>query len=81
MPTTPVQRAAARMKLAGGSAKPLDPAAPLPGKPLPLQGGLPFDPNPEDKAGSSWLKPAIYGGAALVSTIAIAVGVARARST
>jgi hypothetical protein len=82
VPTTPVQRAAARMKLAGGSAKqPLDPAAPLPGKPLPLQGGLPFDPNPEDKAGSSWLKPAIYGGAALVSTIAIAVGVARARST
>jgi hypothetical protein len=81
VPTTPVQRAAAKMKLAGASTKPLDPAAPLPARPLPLQGGLPFDPNPEDKAGSSWLKPAIYGGAALVSTIAIAVGVARARST
>ncbi len=81
VPTTAIQRAAAKAKLAGGTARPLDPGAALPLKPLPLQGGLPFDPNPEGKAGPSWLKPAIYGGAALVSTLAIAVGVARARST
>ena len=50
--------------------------------PRPLQGGLPFDPNPgpgDDKAGRSWMGPVVLGGAALVTTIGIAIGVARNR--
>jgi hypothetical protein len=81
VPTTAIQRAAMKMKFAGAAAnQPLDPKQPPPGRPLPLQGGLPFDPNPDDgQTGRSWLGPAVLGGAALMTTIGIAIGVARSR--
>ena len=60
--------------------QPLDTKDPPVGPPRPLQGGLPFDPTPGDeKAGRSWLGPVVLGGAALVTTIGVAVGVARSR--
>ena len=82
VPTTAAQRAAASMKIAGSKAatQPLDAKDPPVGPPRPLQGGLPFDPTPGDeKAGRSWLGPVVLGGAALVTTIGVAVGVARSR--
>ncbi len=85
VPTTAIQRHAAMMKLSASKAatEPLDPKDPPVGPPRPLQGGLPFDPNPNDpgngKSGRSWLGPAVLGGAALVTTIGLAVGVARTR--
>jgi hypothetical protein len=82
VPTTAVQRAAAMMNFAGSQAatQPLDPKDPPMGPPRPLQGGLPFDPTPGDtKTGRSWLGPVVLGGAALVTTIGLAVGVARSR--
>ncbi|MBA3550311.1 MAG: hypothetical protein H0T76_27870 [Nannocystis sp.] len=81
VPTTAIQRAAAKMKFAGTAAnEPLDPRQPPPVRPLPLQGGLPFDPNPDDgQAGRRWLGPAVLGGAALVTAISVAVGVTRSR--
>ena len=84
VPTTAAQRAAASMKLAGSKAatQPLDPKEPPQGPPMRLQGGLPFDPTPDDtKTGRSWLGPVVLGGAALVTTIGLAVGVARSRRT
>jgi hypothetical protein len=52
------------------------------GPPRPLQGGLPFDPTPDDaKDGRSWLGPVVLGGTALVTTIGLAIGVARSRRT
>ncbi len=82
VPTTAAQRATAKMKIAGSKAatQPLDSKDPPIGPPRPLQGGLPFDPTPGDeKAGRSWLGPVVLGGAALVTTIGVAVGVARSR--
>ena len=82
VPTTAAQRATAKMKIAGSKAatQPLDSKDPPIGPPRPLQGGLPFDPTPgDDKTGRSWLGPVVLGGAALVTTIGIAVGVARSR--
>ncbi len=84
VPTTAAQRAAAMMKVAGFKAatQPLDPKDPPIGPPRPLQGGLPFDPTPEDaKTGRSWLGPVVLGGTALVTTIGVAIGVARSRRT
>jgi hypothetical protein len=82
VPTTAAQRAVATMKVAGSKAatQPLDPKEPPMGPPRPLQGGLPFDPTPGDTTtGRSWLGPVVLGGAALVTTIGFAVGVARSR--
>ena len=81
VPTTAIQRAAMQMQFAGAAAnQPLDPKQPAPSRPLPLQGGLPFDPNPDDgQTGRSWLGPAVLGGAALATTIGIALGVSRSR--
>jgi hypothetical protein len=84
VPTTAAQRAAAMMKLAGSKAamQPLEPKDPPVGPPRPLQGGLPFDPNPgpgDDKVGRRWMGPVVLGGAALVTTIGVAIGVARSR--
>jgi hypothetical protein len=82
VPTTAAQRATAKMKLAGSKAatQPLDTKDPPVGPPRPLQGGLPFDPTPNDeKPGRRWLGPAVLGGAALVTTLGVAVGVARSR--
>jgi hypothetical protein len=81
VPTTPTKQAGLNMKLAGGAAsEPLDPRQPPPGRPLPLQGGLPFDPNPDNgPASRRLLGPAVLGGAALMTTIGIAIGVARSR--
>jgi hypothetical protein len=80
VPTTPAQRAAASLSLRGpDSARPLDPRVPAPEKPLPAQGGLPFDPAPQP-SGARWLGPALLGGAALATTIGVALGVARART-
>jgi len=84
VPTTAAQRAAAMMKVTGFKAatQPLDPKEPPLGPPRPLQGGLPFDPTPEDaKTGRSWLGPVVLGGTALVTTIGVAIGVARSRRT
>ncbi len=84
VPTTAAQRAAAMMKVTGFKAatQPLDPKEPPLGPPRPLQGGLPFDPTPDDaKDGRSWLGPVVLGGAALVTTIGLAIGVARSRRT
>ena len=84
VPTTAAQRAAAMMKFSGSKAgtEPLDAKDPPVGPPRPLQGGLPFDPNPNpggDEAGRSWMGPVVLGGAALVTTIGVAIGVARNR--
>jgi len=80
IPTTAVARGAAKLKMSiGGAAQqPLNPKDPAPETPLPLSGGLPFDPNPdEDSGGRGWLGPALLGGAALAATIGIAIGVSR----
>jgi hypothetical protein len=82
VPTTAAQRAAAMMKMAGFKAatQPLDPKESPLGPPRPLQGGLPFDPTPDDtKTGRNWLGPVVLGGTALVTTIGLAIGVARSR--
>ncbi len=82
VPTTAAQRATAKMKVAGVKAanQPLDTKDPPVGPPRPLQGGLPFDPTPDDaKTGRSWLGPVVLGGTALVTTIGLAIGVARSR--
>jgi len=84
VPTTALQRAAAMSKLGGNpkaTGQPLDPKQPAPARPLPAQGGLAFDPNPETTPrGPTWVKPAIYGGAALVSSIALALGIKHVRA-
>ena len=84
VPTTALQRAAAMSKLGGNpkaAGQPLDPKQPAPARPLPAQGGLAFDPNPETTPrGPTWVKPAIYGGAALVSSIALALGIKHVRA-
>lgn len=79
IPTTPAQRAVAKLgkTLGGAAAQPLDPKDPPPAGAFPLQGGLPFDPDGGDEKGRSWLGPAILGGAALATTIGIAIGVSR----
>jgi hypothetical protein len=82
VPTSAAQRATAKMKVAGVKAanQPLDTKDPPVGPPRPLQGGLPFDPTPDDtKTGRSWLGPVVLGGTALVTTIGVAIGVARSR--
>ncbi|MBZ5709378.1 hypothetical protein [Nannocystis pusilla] len=83
VPTNAIQRGAAKFGLRGSAgAEALDPKAPAPDRPVPPQGGLPFDPDPEqDRGGPGWLGPAVLGGAALATTIAVAVGVARSRRT
>ena len=84
VPTTALQRAAAMSKLGANpkaAGQPLDPKQPAPARPLPAQGGLAFDPNPETTPrGPTWVKPAIYGGAALVSSIALALGIKHVRA-
>lgn len=81
VPTNAIQRGAAKLGLRGSpGAEALDPKTPAPERPVPPQGGLPFDPDPEqDRGGPGWLGPAVLGGAALATTIAVAVGVARSR--
>ncbi len=84
VPTTAIQRHAATLKLAGnGVNEPLDPRQPPPARPLAPQGGLPFDPHPgaDGQASRRWLGPAVLGGAALATTIGIAVGMKRSRRT
>jgi hypothetical protein len=80
VPTTPAQRAAALFSIRGeaATAEPLDPKVPAPPPPLPLQGGLPFEPDPRPTR-ASWLGPAVLGGAALLTAIGVAVGVSRHR--
>ena len=83
IPTTPIQRAAMKFgnKLGAGGPSVLDPKEPAPDAPFPLQGGLPFDPNPESGSGGRrWLGPALLGGAALATTLGIALGMSRARA-
>ena len=79
IPTTPAQRAVTKLGKTLGSAasEPLDPKEPPPAEAFPLQGGLPFDPGGGEDSGRSWLGPAILGGAALATTIGIAIGVSR----
>ncbi len=81
VPTTAIQRAAVMMQFSGSQSatEPLDAKDPPMGPPRPPQGGLPFDPTPGDTPRKRWLGPAVLGGAALVTTIGIAVGVARSR--
>ena len=82
VPTTAAQRAAAKLSIRGAPGRPdvLDPQAPAPDPAVPPQGGLPFDPDPEtSRGGPSWLGPAVLGGAALATTIGVAVGLARSR--
>ena len=82
VPTTAAQRAVARVGLRGVSASPdvIDPQAPPPDPALPPQGGLPFGPQSEkSRDGPGWLGPAVLGGAALATTLAALVGVARSR--
>lgn len=81
VPTTLPQRAAARFQIrAAASAPPLDPKAPEPDPPLNVMGGLAFEPGAGPKAERSrWLGPALLGGAALATTIAVAVGVRQSR--
>jgi hypothetical protein len=80
IPTTPAQRATAKLgsKL-GPSTEPLDPKDPAPEDALPLAGGLPFDPGGDDDSGRRWLGPALLGGAALATTIGVAIGISRYR--
>ncbi len=81
VPTTLPQRAAARFQIrAAASAPPLDPNAPEPDPPLNVMGGLAFEPGAGPTSGRSrWLGPALLGGAALATTIAVAVGVRQSR--
>jgi hypothetical protein len=81
VPTTAIQRAALTTQFSGSqsAAEPLDAKEPPVRAPRPPQGGLPFVPSPGDASPSSWLGPAVLGGVALVTTIGIAVGVARSR--
>jgi hypothetical protein len=82
VPTTAAQRAAAKLSIRGAPGRPdvIDPQAPAPDPAVPPQGGLPFDPDPEtSRGGPSWLGPAVLGGAALATTIGVAVGLARSR--
>lgn len=83
VPTNAIQRGVAKLGLRGtAGADALDPKTPAPERPVPPQGGLPFDPDPESAPGGArWLGPALLGGAALATTIAVAVGVARSRRT
>lgn len=82
VPTNAIQRGAVKLNIRGSAgAEPLDPRTPTPDRPLRLQGGLPFDPAPErHPGGPKWLGPAVLGGAALATTIAVAVGVAKSRA-
>ncbi|MBL9105129.1 MAG: hypothetical protein JNL82_29555 [Myxococcales bacterium] len=81
VPTTAAQRATAKLGLKlGPNAEPLDPKDPVPDAPRPLQGGLPFDPGGDDEPGRRWLGPALLGGAALATTIGVAIGVLRWRA-
>ncbi|MBK7829572.1 hypothetical protein [Nannocystis sp.] len=84
VPTTAMQRAAAMAKFGANpksAGQPLDPKQPAPARPLPAQGGLAFDPNPGSTTDRpAWVKPAIYGGAALVSSIALALGIKHVRA-
>ena len=83
VPTTAMQRATAMAKFGANpkAGQPLDPKQPAPARPLPSQGGLAFDPNPGSTTDRpAWVKPAIYGGAALVSSIALALGIKHVRS-
>ena len=80
IPTTALQRGAMKFgnKLGAATSEPLDPKEPAPENPRPLMGGLPFDPGGGDEEkGRSWLGPALLGGAALATTIGIAIGVSR----
>jgi hypothetical protein len=84
VPTTAIQRAAAMMQFSGShaAADPLDAKDPPMAPPRPPQGGLPFDPaGGSTRSSKTWLGPAVLGGAALVTSIGIAVGVARHRRT
>jgi hypothetical protein len=79
VPTTPAQRAAAKLgrpSAARRHSRSTQGSAASRGI-RPLQGGLPFDPDGGDEKGRSWLGPAILGGAALATTIGIAIGVSR----
>ena len=82
VPTNAIQRGAVKLNIRGSAgAEPLDPRTPTPDRPLRLQGGLPFDPAPKrHPGGPKWLGPAVLGGAALATTIAVAVGVAKSRA-
>jgi len=82
VPTTAAQRATAMAKFRPKAAsQPLDPKQPAPARPLPAQGGLAFDPDPGSTPDRpTWVKPAIYGGAALVSSIALALGIRHVRN-
>jgi hypothetical protein len=81
IPTTAIQRSAMKfgIKLGAATSEPLDPMAPAPENPRPLMGGLPFDPGGggDEEKSRSWLGPALLGGAALATTIGIAIGVSR----
>ena len=80
IPTTAIQRGAMKFgnKLGAATSEPLDPKVPAPENPRPLMGGLPFDPGGGDEEkGRSWIGPALLGGAALATTIGIAIGVSR----
>ena len=80
VPTTLPQRAAAKFRMRTAiNAPPLDPKTPEPAAPIGPLGGLAFDPDPAPRGGDRWLGPAVLGGAALATTIAVAVGVARSR--
>ena len=79
VPTTAAQRAAAKFQLAGSRERPLEEGGPPLPAPIDPQGGLPFDLHPpaESRRRGTW--GAVLGGAAVVSAVAAAVGIARHR--
>lgn len=82
VPTNAIQRGAAKFGLRDSAAtEPLDPKSPAPERPVRLQGGLPFDPEPQRVLNHrKWLGPAVLGGSALATALAVAVGAHRSRA-
>ena len=77
VPTNPMQRGVGRVQVGAKGPRPLDEKEPEPRPPLPPQGGLPFDPDDIVPNRSNWKW--WVGGAAVVSSLAAAIGVARHR--
>lgn len=74
VPTTRAQQAALRGLAAGGAIRPLDPRAPSPPTPPPVQGGLPFAPPPKRGGGK---KSDGDGAAAAIGGAALLYGLSR----
>lgn len=77
VPTNPIQRGSAKLAVGAKGQRPLDEKEPEPPPPLPPQGGLPFDLEDIVPNRSNWKR--WVGGAAVVSSLAAAIGVGVAR--